>query len=313
MNKNSNVVVAKPGTSKLARPKFAAGMLLQDDDLDSLSTYTRDLSRLLFRSLFGCGVICGLVVKPEHKCGKVCITVGEGVALDCAGDPIHVPSDQTFTLDPECDPNLTSPLWVVLCATTKCCAPRTSTCSSDDDEPQSVCTRERDGFEIRVLSKRPECYCGCEPQEGAYPERNTCRCVDPEQQLCYAAHYAGKCGCHCEDDCGECVDNCVVLARLERSGDGNDVKWAVDHRVRRFIRPGMIIDPQPEEDRKAKEKKPTPGDPSTQSQTPAEPAAQQAPPAASAAQQAPPLPEVQKQIPQSALKRSAKPIPKRRF
>jgi hypothetical protein len=53
---NSNVTIPGiKGTSKLVRPRFGPGMLLQHEDLELLNTYTRDLSRLLFGSLFGWG------------------------------------------------------------------------------------------------------------------------------------------------------------------------------------------------------------------------------------------------------------------
>ena len=78
---NTNVTLAtKPGTSTLVRAKFGPGMLLQHEDLEQLNLYTRDLSRLMFQSLFGCGVICGLVVGTKEDCGKLNVTVGAGVA-----------------------------------------------------------------------------------------------------------------------------------------------------------------------------------------------------------------------------------------
>ena len=264
MNKSNVTIPGIKGTSKLVRPRFGPGMLLQHEDLELLNSYTRDLSRLLFGSLFGCGVICGLVVKVGDKCGKVQITVGAGVALACSGDPIHVPSDQTFSLSDDCPPEISSPLWVVLCATSKCCAPRPSLCESDDDESKSECTRERDGFEIRVLPQRPTCVCGCPepepPEETANPPveggpatgnttltqvpgRTDCKCVDPTLP-CYQDHYAGLCGCNC-DDCSDCDCKCILLARVYRE-DGEEVKWLADHSVRRFIRPVLMRDPQVE-------------------------------------------------------------------
>jgi hypothetical protein len=262
MNKSNNIPGIK-GTSKLVRPRFGPGMLLQHEDLELLNTYTRDLSRLLFGSLFGCGVICGLVVKVDPKCGKFYITVGAGVALACSGDPIHVPTDQSFPLSEDCPPDIDGPLWVVLCAYSKCCAPRPSLCESDDDETKSECTRERDGFEIRVLPERPTCVCGCpepvppteEPNDpgtgtgvpifNQQPGRFDCQCVDPKSP-CYEDHYLGKCGCNC-DDCNDCDCKCILLARIDRDGDTDN--WLTDHSVRRFIRPILMRDPQIEADK----------------------------------------------------------------
>jgi hypothetical protein len=236
----------------LARAKFGPGMLLQHEDLEQLNVYTRDLSRLMFRSLFGCGVVCGLVVGTEVKCGKVNVTVGSGLALDCQSDPIYVPQPQSICIDEECDPTIPSPLWVVLCGTEKCCVPRTSMCSSDDDEAASVCTRERDGFEIRIMRTRPQCTCSCpnlDSEPAAYESRqpghhSECWCADPHDP-CYRDHYAGKCGCGCED-CEACDCDCVLLARLDRDDSKQDYYpvWKADHRVRRFIRPVLMRDPQ---------------------------------------------------------------------
>ena len=244
MSGANNVCSNGKGLSTLVRPRFGPGMLLQHDDLEALSTYTRDLNRLMFRSLLGCGVICGLVVKPEENCGKVCVTVGAGLALDCCGNPVYVPKDMRVAVDESCDPNLEPPLYVLLCGTTKCCAPRTSMCATDDDETSSQCTRERDAFEIRIVHDRPKCACGCDdpkkPDEGDDLKATDCWCIQPENQPCYADHYAGLCKC----DCGECSGSscdCILLAMLDKD---KNAQWIADHRVRRFIRPVLMRDPQ---------------------------------------------------------------------
>ncbi|MEO8519797.1 MAG: hypothetical protein ABI603_00455 [Acidobacteriota bacterium] len=259
MSGSSKSVPSTKGTSTLVRPRFAPGMLLQHDDLDQISDYTRDLTRLLFRSFFGCGVICGLIVKPDPKCGQDAIIIGAGIGLDCAGDPIYVPRDARVVLDENCERNPNDVLWVVLCATSRCCAPRPSMCPGDDDEDDSTsCTRERDGFEIRVVPQRPRCACSCvsdEPQQdpavpvavavAAVPRSSArdCRCADPNDP-CYKDHYLGICGCGCDDCARGSSCDCILLAKLTRKGDGDAATWAVDHSVRRFIRPVLMRDPQ---------------------------------------------------------------------
>jgi hypothetical protein len=244
------------GDSTLVRARFGPGMLLQHEDLEYLGSYPRELSRLLFRSFFGCGVVCGLVVEePVEKCGKVWLTVGPGLALGCSGDPIYVPKAQTFGFDEGCDLEVTTPLYVVLCPASKCCAPRAASCGDDDEEAPSVCTRERDGFEIRVVRERPPCACGCDiiNSDTAQPHvgpvtgepaapRGDCRCVVPTDP-CYVDHYEGKCGCHC-GDCPDCECECVLLARLDKYENDLEHPWHADHRVRRFIRPVLMRDPQ---------------------------------------------------------------------
>jgi len=259
---------AKGTSTTLVRPKFEPGMLLQHDDLDQLSLFTQELNRLLFRSFFGCGVICGLSIDIGKHCGQQCVKVAPGVGLTCVGDPVYVPTEQCIVIDVNCAPNPNAELWVVLCSKTKCCAPRTSMCPDDEDETASVCTRERYGFEICVVAKKPDCACGCKPKPKAAgesvdtsssddsdtemvldessiaPEPDTtddpCACVSPLDP-CYKNHYDGKCTCECGECVGDC--NCILLARLDRKQDGDNVTWTIDHTVRRFIRPVLMRDP----------------------------------------------------------------------
>lgn len=265
MNNTNEPVGKTPGLSTLERARFGPGMLLQHEDLELLNTYTRDLSRLLFGSFFGCGVICGLKVEVVEECGKLKVTVDPGVALSCAGDAVHVPTSQVVYTKEGFNLATANYLWVELCGTVKCCAPRTTTCSCDDDETTSDCTREKDGFEIRLWGERPPCVCGCAdpaanptpppppppPPTGTTPanaNQTDCRCVGPDQ-TCYEDHYAGKCGCAC-GECSSCDCKCILLARLYKTSDPN-TPWRADHRVRRFIRPVLMRDPRPAKDQAA--------------------------------------------------------------
>jgi hypothetical protein len=236
-----------PGTGTLMLPQFAPGMLLQHDDLAALGEYSRDLSRLLFRTLFGCGVLCGLVVSFEMQCrSKLCITVSPGIALDPCGDPIQVAASRQICVNPDCNPKFPRTLYVVLGAKSSHCAPRTARCDADDDVMR-VCTREKFGFEICVMPERPTCACGCpDPKDArALRQQSDRQCADPVSP-CYADHYAGHCVDACCDGETECNCGCdqVLLARLVNTGTVDQPAWEVDHRVRRFARPVLIDDPQ---------------------------------------------------------------------
>jgi hypothetical protein len=238
--------------STLVWPKFGPGMLLEHGDLELLPEYTRDLNRMMFRALFGCGVVCGLRVDATEHCGKVRITVECGLALDCQGDPVYVPKKQMFDLDGECDTKVEGPLWVVLCGTSKCCAPRTAMCGGcDEDETPPVSTRERGAFEIRVLDA--PLGCGCLEDEAHFFRGSACKCVDPELK-CYQDHYAGVCGCK-EGECDCCDCDCIVLARIDETDDV-ERPWKPDHRVRRFVRPVLMRDPLVEAEQKEKDEDP---------------------------------------------------------
>jgi hypothetical protein len=253
MSANANIIDQVKGNSMLVRPRFSPGLLLRDDDLKVGVDYTRDLSRLLFRSLFGCGVVCGLRVSVKIDCGKLSVTVDAGVALDPMGDPIHVPSPTPVTVDLTCGKEIPPNIWVVLCRTEKCCAPRSAVCGCEEDDSVSVCTREQEGFEIRLVKAKPEdCACMCKELTISRSlktlDGNDCWCTDPCG--CLKDHYAGKCLCSC------CDEDCVVLAVLTNVSKDERYKgdirkqaetvgqpWLANHSVRRFVRPVLMRDP----------------------------------------------------------------------
>lgn len=265
MSKKTTLGDPVQGPASLVRPHFSAGLLLEDDDLTAGVTYTRALSRLMFRTIFGCGVLCGLKVgePEENRCGDLSVPVAKGVALDCSGDPVEVPTDQSVVLS--CDVDVGDEVWVALRRRERCCAPRTAVCS-EDAEPPAVCTRERDGFEIQLFAERP-CACGCtnpQPQDASESLRKaptkkkssakavaaaavaieeTSQPTAPEDDClcthrhgvdqCYHDHYDGKCPCDC------CDGEWVLLAVARHTENG----WTVDHSVRRFVRPVLMRDP----------------------------------------------------------------------
>jgi hypothetical protein len=249
------------GDSSLVRPHFSEGLLLQDDDLTAGVTYTRALSRLMFRTLFGCGVLCGLRVSPPRlECGVMKIDVAGGVGLSCLGDPVEVIKSQTVAVD-TCKVEVGQELWIAMRGTEKCCAPRTAICG-DEDNPSPSCTRERDGFEICAFSSRPECSCGCAPlapppppDDGEQPDVILSElpsttmpaeepALDPDEpchcnkrtgvNACYGKFYRGECPCGC------CECEWIILAVAKREGDTDN--WKVDHSVRRFVRPVLMRD-----------------------------------------------------------------------
>jgi len=132
MNTQDQLLSKQCGTSSLLRPQFSPGLLLEDDDLNTSVSYTRELTKLMFRSLFGCGVICGLEVSGTQPCaGKLDISVAKGLALDCMGNPIELQSAVSVEYAPDCG-DLQLPIWVVVCYKEKNCRPKDVACSQDD-------------------------------------------------------------------------------------------------------------------------------------------------------------------------------------
>jgi hypothetical protein len=81
-----------------ARPRFFAGQLLTEDDLDLLASYVVEKNRLHNRSFFGEGVVCGLRVTCD-PCGGGKVTVQPGYALDCCGNDVVVPCPQSLDVN----------------------------------------------------------------------------------------------------------------------------------------------------------------------------------------------------------------------
>jgi len=252
---NEKPIAAIQGTGTLVQPLFSRGLLLEDDDLTAGVTYTRDLVRLMFRSLFGCGVICGLEVTAAPDChnSRIKVTVTKGLGLDCFGNPIEVRRDETLTYDPECKP-FAQKLWVLACYREKPCRPKDASCAVDE-ESEVVQTRAHGGYELTLVTARPKCACSCEPPEVVSGSSDDC-CGDAADDdnenehdedddndndndasaycECYRKHYEFKCDC----DCG-C--KCIVIGKIDVVLSGEELKDApVDSSVVRHIRPALI-------------------------------------------------------------------------
>lgn len=81
-----------------ARPRFFAGQLLTEEDLELLTSYTVGKNRLHNQHLFGDGVVCGLLVRC-HPCPDGRVVVEPGYALDCCGNDIIVPCPITLDIN----------------------------------------------------------------------------------------------------------------------------------------------------------------------------------------------------------------------
>lgn len=74
-------------TQGYVRPRFFAGQLLTEDDLQALSDYVLNKNRLHNRHFMGDGVVCGLQVTC-NPCGGGKLIVQPGHALDCCGNDL---------------------------------------------------------------------------------------------------------------------------------------------------------------------------------------------------------------------------------
>jgi hypothetical protein len=235
------------GVATLVRPKYAPGLLLEDEDLTSAVNYTRNSLRLLFRSLFGCGVICGLKLNAQLTCQgrKLEVVVEPGVALDCDGNPIQLTESRTVVWDADCAP-MPETFWVSICYT-ECCAMPTDVGCGEDDATTKVYRRIRDGYEIHVAPCKPECACSCEkPDENAEPQ-DPDACCDRQSSAAAAAPAASQNAAPADDPCDcykdhndfkcacECGCTCVLIGKITVTDIEN-----TDYSQVRRIRPMLI-------------------------------------------------------------------------
>lgn len=87
------------GLECLCRPRFFAGQVLTEDDLNRLENYVVAKNRLYNRHFHGPGVVCGLEVVCD-SCDSDSVTVKPGYAIAPCGDDIIVCQD---TKVPICD------------------------------------------------------------------------------------------------------------------------------------------------------------------------------------------------------------------
>jgi hypothetical protein len=88
------------GLECLCRPRFFAGQLLTEEDLNRLDHYIVAKNRLHNRHLFGTGVVCGLevVCSTCHPAGNSAVVVRPGYALSPCGNDIVVCGDEVVDI-----------------------------------------------------------------------------------------------------------------------------------------------------------------------------------------------------------------------
>jgi hypothetical protein len=246
MSTTCNDKCAETVGGTLERPRYSPGLILQDTDLTAAVDYTRNLNRLLFRSLFGCGVICGLEVSViKDECGMK-VFVEPGLALDACGNAIEVARKISMTIDKR-KIDLTSTgaaeiknLWVLLRNKDKPCAPRGVVCDVDEEEIPVQTTRVQSCAEVTIVADMPKCMCGHHPDLPILNDKQASDLINTEAADLKLLQ-TEKCatGCGCDGDCGG--RDPVLLACLHKY-DGE--KWGPIHRgIRRFIRPTLLPDP----------------------------------------------------------------------
>lgn len=157
------------GLECLCRPRFFAGQLLTEEDLNRLDHYIVAKQKLHNRYLHGWGVVCGLDVVCDD-CGEGTVIVQSGYALSPCGEDVIVCGDQRVPvceLIDDCrkptDPDCEAPTRVVGC----------------DDPVQewilAICYAETPSRGVAPLRTSGGCGCGCAGSGGQGTSRG-CDC-----------------------------------------------------------------------------------------------------------------------------------------
>ncbi|HMO30276.1 hypothetical protein [Enterovirga sp.] len=99
----TSICVAEPTCSCcgelecLCRPRWTAGMIVTEDDLNRLDHYMTAKQRLHNRHLHGTGVVSGLIVTC-HPCGNGQVQVSSGYAIGPCGEDIVVCKDDVVDI-----------------------------------------------------------------------------------------------------------------------------------------------------------------------------------------------------------------------
>ncbi|MDB5812210.1 MAG: hypothetical protein JWN94_4332 [Betaproteobacteria bacterium] len=148
------------GLECLCRPRFFAGQLLTDEDLNRLDHYIVAKNRMHNRHLFGTGVVCGLEVVCSvcDPAGNGTVVVRPGYALSPCGNDIVVCHDEQVNicdLINRCRPRLPD----------ECLDPRNpndNECrQGTEDWVLAICYQEKPSRGITALRGGSGASCGC--------------------------------------------------------------------------------------------------------------------------------------------------------
>jgi hypothetical protein len=156
----------------IERVRFHDGMLVSADDLDAAAAYPVSLLQSVLRAYLGCGVVCGLELRPTPTIGHEqvwTLCVDRGMALDCQGYPIELVAPVVLDLSPDaCGCETPPPTVLIAVRRVTLDSDTRDPCSCGDDGPHVSCRRARDQILVKAftdaeLKALPGSVCQLEP------------------------------------------------------------------------------------------------------------------------------------------------------
>jgi hypothetical protein len=131
----------------LERVHYFTGQVLSADDFRAEQNYFLTRLRRRNRHLHGWGVVTGLAVSIDESGG---LTIDPGLAIDCAGNEIVVPSQQELSI-----PGGLEAGHVALVYVETPTSPTPALDPSGDPEAPATFTRIREGFRLELSPANP--------------------------------------------------------------------------------------------------------------------------------------------------------------
>lgn len=216
---------------------YTDGMVVNADDLDDAMRYPLELIQVLIRAYFGCGIVCGLVIKQHLEGGEedtYCIKIEPGVALDCRGYPLQIEKEVIIDLTPDpCIEPMDEPCFcIAIGRETIEEAPRKGDGECDDNKTQYA--RRRELVRIRVFHMKndgngyweglPGNICACNDNPGCDDGTHN------DDQECYGVDR--RCLEECPPAC--CGEAWVLLGCVKLGECGVE---ELDDSCRKYIKP----------------------------------------------------------------------------
>jgi hypothetical protein len=228
--------------------KFRDGMIVTADHLESAMRYPASMLHTVLKGYFGCGVVCGLELKPDpraHGENTFVLCVTEGVAFDCNGYPLELCGGVKLDLSPDpcsCDaPPKT--VYIAIRRVTSDEAPN-DPCTCDTDDPRFQCSRIRDHVKVKAFAESDLAELGpslCERKVRSaanaamnHPNDRSDRGYQTQRQ----DHHLCECLTTCSD-CA-CTDVSWVLLGAVSLGD-EGIRQDVDYKRRKYVRPTQCL------------------------------------------------------------------------
>lgn len=272
--KHSNPKEVVQPTS-LQQVRFNDGMIVTAEDLQDAAGYPLDVFKTLIRAFFGCGIVCGLKVKPTSAddTGKTwCVEVTPGVALDCHGHPIELCRSVKFDLN---EAYLCVPKPKCVCIAIRRCtseeSPRSnSSCSGEKSGQECDCARIREHVMIKVFNPddacdTPKTICMVDDEDigccGDGVDDSGSKTAEAAKAKPASSSSGPEDFCECIKSCSNtacCGDAWVLLACIQLDGCG---VVCVENRLRKYVKPIHCWCPPEEKECVEKEKNTVPATP----------------------------------------------------